>query len=264
MSENLKEKKEVCLCSGKNKTAKWIAAMVLILALSGIVVVSILRDKIVNNFPNQVSVVGQGKVSYQPDIANVTLGVQIDKAKTAEEALSMLNEKVAKIITAVTGLGIDSKDIKNQTYSLYPYYDYVEGINNLSGYNANQQVIVKVKGVDENFNILNQVVSESAKAGANQVLGVSFESSKIEDLKQEARLLAIKDAKSKATVLSQAVGVSLDEIVGWWENVINPSPYYDYSYYGGMGGGGNPVINSGSHEVSLELTLNYKIKNDRK
>lgn len=263
MSENLKEKKETCFCSGKNKTVKWIAAIILILAISGIVVVSILRDRIVNNFPNQVSVVGQGKISYQPDIANVSLGVQIDKAQTAEEALNMLNEKVTKIINSVIVLGVEAKDIKNQTYSLYPYYDYIDGVNTLSGYNANQQIIIKVKGAENNFALLNKIISESAKAGANQILGVSFESSKIEDLKQEARILAIKDAKEKADVLSQAIGISLDQIVGWWENIINPSSYYDYSYYGGMGGGGGPVINSGSHEVSIELTLNYKIKKNK-
>lgn len=264
MSEESKKENVCCSCSRKSGVMKWIVALVLVLSLSGVVVVSILRDRIVNNYNNQVSVNGQGKVSYQPDIANITLGVQIDKSATAEEALKMLNEKVGKIISSVLALGIDAKDIKNQTYSLYPYYDYVEGVNSLSGYNANQQLIIKVKGVDENFNILNQVVSESAKAGANQVLGVSFESSKIEDLKQEARILAINDAKNKALSLSQAIGVSLGDIIGWWENIINPSPYYDYSYYGGMGGGGNPVINSGSHEVSVELTLNYKIKRDRK
>lgn len=266
MSENLKEKKEAdncsCGCFKGNRTMKWIVAIVLILSLSGIVVVSILRDRIINDPLNQVSINGQGKISYQPDIANVTLGVQIDKAETAEQALSVLNEKVKKIITIVTGLGIDSKNIKNQTYSLYPYYDYIDGINKLNGYNANQQVIIKIDGVDGNFDLLNRVIAESAKAGANQVLGVSFESSNIENLKQEARILAIKDAKLKAQTLSQAVGISLGDIVGWWENIINPSPYYDYSY-GGMGGGG-PIINSGSYEVNVELTLNYKIKKEKK
>lgn len=264
MNNNINNYDHVSTCCGKSKWLKLVLGIILILSLSGIVVISILRDKIVNNYPNQVSVNGQGKVSYQPDTANITIGVQIDKIENAEEALKMLNEKVNKIITALTALGIQSKDIKNQNYSLYPFYDYIEGVNTLNGYNANQQIVIKVTGIDKNFNILNQVVSESAKAGANQVLGVSFETSQIEELKQEARILAIADAKKKAETLSGAIGISLDEIVGWWENIISPSPYYDYSSYGGMGGGGNPVINSGSHEVSVELTLNYKLKKNNK
>lgn len=264
MNNNINDHDHVSTCCrGKNKWLKLVLGIILILSLSGIVVISILRDKIVNNYPNQVSVNGQGKVSYQPDTANITIGVQIDKIENAEEALKMLNEKVNKIITALTALGIQSKDIKNQNYSLYPFYDYIEGVNTLNGYNANQQIVIKVAGIDKNFNILNQVVSESAKAGANQVLGVSFETSQIEELKQEARILAIADAKKKAEALSGAIGISLDEVIGWWENVISPSPYYDVNY-GGMGGGGNPVINSGAHEVSVELTLNYKLKKNNK
>lgn len=243
------------------KGFKFVIFLVAILSLSGIVTVSILRDKIVNSSQNQISVAGQGKVKYQPDTANITLGVQVDKVKNAEEALTILNEKVNKIIAAVKVLGIDSESIKNQNYSLNPFYDYINGVNTLSGYNANQQIIIEVKGVDSNFNILNQVISESAKAGANQVLGIAFSSSNIENLKQEARVLAIADAKKKAETLSSVVGVSLGDIVGWWENVISPSPYYDYS--GAGMGGGSPAISSGLYETTVEVTLNYKIKNNK-
>lgn len=263
MHENLNEKCACSNCHCKSRVWKIIVMIILILSLSGIVVVSILRDKIVNNYQDQVSVNGRGTVSYQPDIANVTIGVQIDKISSSEEALKMLNERVGKIVSSLVILGIESKDIKNQAYSLYPFYDYIEGVNNLAGYNANQQIVVKVKGIDNNFSLLNQVVSESARAGANQILGVSFESSKIEELKQEARLLAMTDAKNKAISLSQAAGVSLGKVAGWWENVVSPSPYYDYSSsYGGMGGGA--VINSGVYEVVIELGINYKIKDNEK
>ncbi len=251
-----------CNCSSKkDKSAmKWLFFIFLVLSLSAVVVVSILRDKIVNNFPNQVAVNGQGKVSYQPDIAHVVLGVQIDKVEKSEEALKMLNEKVNQIISNLLTLGIETKDIKNQTYSLYPFYDYVEGVNTQTGYNANQQIVVRVNGIDNNFNLLNKVIAESAKAGANQVLGVSFESSKIEELKQEARILAITDARSKATVLASAIGVTLGDTVGWWENTVSPSPYQDFSSYSGSGGaGGTPIINSGSYDVIVELGINYQI-----
>jgi uncharacterized protein YggE len=238
---------------------KWVFLIFLVLCLSGVVAISILRDKIVNNNQNQVTVNGRGSVSYQPDIANVVLGVQIDRMENSEEALKVLNEKVGKIITNLTLLGVDAKNIKNQAYALQPIFDHIDGANILVAYNANQQIIIKVEGMDNNFSLLNQVISESVKAGANQVLGVSFESSKMEELKQGARLLAIEDAKLKSSTLANAIGISLGEKVGWWENVINPSPYYDYSYLGT--GGGGPIINSGVHEVVVELGINYKIKN---
>jgi len=242
------------------KAGKFILILVAILALTGVIGVSILRDRIVNQNNNQVSIVGQGKVKYQPDTANITLGVQVDKAPKADEALNTLNERVNKIISAVKVLGIEGDKIKNQNYSLYPAYDYTNGVNTPAGYNANQQIIIEVSDVDKSFGLLNQVIAESAKAGANQVLGISFSSSNIENLKQEARLLAIADAKTKAKSLSEAMEVSLGDLSGWWENVVSPSPYYDYSY-GGMGGGGSaPVVSSGVYETTIEITLNYKIE----
>jgi len=238
---------------------KFVLIIVCILALTGVVIISILRDKIVNSNNNQVSVTGRGEITYQPDVASVILGVQIDKSAKAEEALISLNEKVNKISIALNSLGIT--DIKTQNYSLYPYYDYIDGINVLSGYNANQQIMVKVYDIDKNIELLNQVVSKSTEAGANQILGITFEGSSIEDLKQQARILAVTDAKKKAEALSTSIGVSLGEIVGWWDNTVSPS--YNYSYgVGGMGGSesGGANVSAGTYKVIVELSLNYKIK----
>jgi hypothetical protein len=238
---------------------KFVLIIVCILALTGVVIISILRDKIVNSNNNQVSVTGRGEITYQPDVASVILGVQIDKSAKAEEALISLNEKVNKISATLNSLGIT--DIKTQNYSLYPYYDYIDGINVLSGYNANQQIMVKVYDIDKNIELLNQVVSKSTEAGANQILGITFEGSNIEDLKQQARILAVTDAKKKAEALSTSIGVSLGEIVGWWDNTVSPS--YNYSYgVGGMGGSesGGANVSAGTYKVIVELSLNYKIK----
>lgn len=238
---------------------KFVLIIVCILALTGVVIISILRDKIVNSNNNQVSVTGRGEITYQPDVASVILGVQIDKSAKAEEALISLNEKVNKISIALNSLGIT--DIKTQNYSLYPYYDYIDGINVLSGYNANQQIMVKVYDIDKNIELLNQVVSKSTEAGANQISGITFEGSNIEDLKQQARILAVTDAKKKAEALSTSIGVSLGEIVGWWDNTVSPS--YNYSYgVGGMGGSesGGANVSAGTYKVIVELSLNYKIK----
>ncbi len=237
-------------------------AMVLITA---VVVVSIVRDRIVNQQQWQVSVIGQGKVSYQPDIANVTLGVQIDKVAQAPDALNQLNERITKIITAIKATGISAEDIQTQNYSLYPQYDFIDDTSKLSGYNANQQLVIKVRGIAENNALVSKVISEATKAGANQVLGVTFDVANIEDLKQEARLEAIADAKTKAGKIARAAGVRLDKVVGWWESIIQ-APGLPGSPYDGKGGMSNvqvsasPVIPAGSQEVIIEMNLNYRIK----
>lgn len=244
---------------------KFILSLVGMLLLTTVVVVAVLRDRIVNQPQWQVNVVGQGRVSYTPDIANVTLGVQIDKAKTAAEALTQLNDKIGKIIKAVKEAGVQTDDITTQNYSLYTQYDYRDGVSILAGYNANQQLVVKVRNIANDNLPIAKVIAEASKAGANQVNGVTFDVAKLDELKQEARLKAIQDAKTKSGSIAGAAGVKLGEIVGWWENIVQApganSPVY-YGEKGGMGGGTAPTpqVPSGSQEIVIEITLNYKLK----
>lgn len=245
---------------------KVILKLVALLCITGIVVVAIIRERIVNPPQNQVSITGQGRVSYQADQATVTLGVQVDKAATAEEALNQLNTKMASVTSALMALGIPATDVQTQNYNLSPRYDYPNNVQTPTGYTANQQLTIKVRGLDKDAQAVSKVVAAATKDGANQVLGIGFDVSNLNDLKQQARLKAIADAKTKAGQLADAVGVRLGEVTSWWENVVQAPgntgvPYADGK--GGIGGGGggvSPTVPSGAQEIIIEVSLNYKIK----
>lgn len=253
-----------CACVHSWKSPRTVLMLVAMILLAGIITVAILRDRIVNQQFRSVTVTGQGKVSYNPDMAIVTLGVQIDKVAKPDEALNQLNSKVNNIIKAVRALGIGEENIQTQNYSLYPQYDYKDNISVVSGYNANQQLVIKVGNYDKEPNKLNLVIAEASKAGANQVNNLVFDAVNMNDLKQEARVKAISDAKSKSDALATAAGVRLEEITGWYENFINPIPMYATDYAkGGMGAGGgvsNPTTPAGGREVIIEIGVTYNIK----
>jgi len=242
-----------------------ILSLIAMVLLTGIIIISLLRDRFVNNQQWQASFTGQGKVNYQPDIANINMGVQVDKKTKPEDALNELNKKINNIIKAIKDQGVPADNIKTQNYTLALVYDYVNNVSKLAGYSANQIITVKVENINQNQNIINKIVSVASQASVNQINGIVFEASNIEDLKQEARIEAIADAKSKADKLSREMGISLGKVVGWWENY---QPVKDiYGSYGGglgMGGGGeagaSPVIPSGSQEIVVEVNISYKIK----
>jgi uncharacterized protein YggE len=264
--ENNQNNESSCHCCGEWLKPKIILPILGMLLLTGIITVSILRDRIVNQPQYQVSVTGLGKVSYQPDIANVNLGVQVDKQFSAENALQQLNDKMNKVVTAIKLLGITEADIETQNYTLYPQYDYKDGISIPAGYSANQQLTVKVRKLNDNKESVSKVVAAATKAGANQVMGITFDVANLNDLKQEARLKAIADAKSKAGALAQAVGVELGDIMGWWENIVQAPGIQSYGSYSGDGKGGgagavsSPVLPTGTQEVIIEINLNYRIE----
>ncbi len=259
---------ENCQCGGGSFHPRSTVKLVGILMLGAIVIVAIIRDRIVSNPQAQVSVAGVGKVAYQADQATVLLGVQVDKVFTAESALRQLNDKVSKVVARVMAAGIAAADIETQNYSLYPQYTYLNGAAIPSGYSANQQLSVKVWKLGENNAGVSAVVAAATQAGANQVMGITFDVSNLDQLKQQARIQAIADAKAKAGAQAKAAGVELGDIMGWWENVIQ-SP--DNQIYGGgadgkggggVGGGGvpaAPVVPLGSQEIIIQVSLNYRI-----
>ncbi len=245
------------------KSPKVFIIILAMILFSGIVGLSIVRDRLVNQQFKTVTVNGQGKVLYVPDLAIVTLGVQIDKVAKPEEALGQLNGKVTGIVKVLKDLGIPESDIQTQNYSLLPQYDInKDGVSAVSGYNANQQLVVKIVDYDKDPGKLGSVIASASKAGANQINSLNFDSSKINDLKQQARVLAISDAKNKSNALASSAGVELKEITGWYENLISPVPYYGAYNQGGMGGGqmsipGVPISN---REVVIEIGVTYNIK----
>ena len=245
----------------KPKVVLIFLAMIL---LAGIVIISILREKIVRDQNWQVSMVGQGRVTYEPDTAIVSLGVQVDKAQTAEAALQEVNTKMATIVNSLETLGVSKENIITQNYSVYPHYDTINDSTKVTGYTANQLLNVKIYPIKDNDDNVQSVIAAVSKAGANQITGITFETSKLNDLKQQARLSAIKDAKSKASELSTALGVELGEVVGWWENTIKSPEVYGYykgDYVGfGGGAGGAPVTPSGASEIIIEVNITYQLE----
>lgn len=250
------------------KDPKFILAGAIIILVGAVMIISILRERIVNQNNDLTTVIGRGKISYQPDIAVVNLGVQIDKAPTAGEALGKLNESMGRVISSVKALGIPEEDIQTQSYSLYPHYDYqgdTGGVTIPSGYDANQQVSVKLKSIDKNPGLSSKVIEETSKAGANQVVGISFDVSNLEELKQKARIEAINDARAKAIGMAQAAGVRrLGKVVSWYENIVKSPDAQNYSY--GLGGAEksassvSPQIPTGTEEIIIEMGLNYRVK----
>lgn len=258
------EQENACCHNFDKKYVLIILGMVL---LAAIVVVSILRDWITNDYQNQVSVTGQGKVFYQPDEANVTLGIQVDKAPNAEIALKQLNEKMTSVVAAVKGVGIPEEDIKTQNYNLNPDYDYNQGSNFVSGYNARQNIIVKVRNIDKNKEMTGRVVAAANGAGVNNIGNINFGVSDLNSIKQQARIKAIQDAKSKADELFKAAGVKPKKITGWYENGGGEGggqPMAESSMLSAKDarGGANvsPEIPAGNQEITVEIGVNYEVK----
>lgn len=238
---------------------KFIIKIALIASLTAIVLIAILRDRIVNYPRREISVTGQGKIFVKPDIAQITLALNVFKKPTPAEALKEASEKTQKIIAKISELGVEAKDIQTANFNLNPEHEFTQGINRVAGFNLNQQLKIKVRNLDNTGKIIEAGVSE----GSNQVGDVQFIVDDMEKAKQEARLEAVLKAKQKAQGMAKATGIKLGKVVGFWENIIPPSDFYPLGI-GGMGGEATiktaPPVPTGQNEIIVEVSLSYEVK----
>jgi uncharacterized protein YggE len=153
-----------------------------------------------------ISVVGQGIVTTQPDVARITIGADVTDASLAN-AQAEAARRMDAVINQLKAAGIADSDIRTVSYTINPVYDQpAQGQQaNLRGYQVQNQVEVRVTNVASLGSLLDTAVS----AGATRVMGIRFEASNMEDLKNQARDQAMQNARAKADQLARDAGVSV-------------------------------------------------------
>ncbi|HVF35428.1 MAG TPA: SIMPL domain-containing protein [Candidatus Saccharimonadia bacterium] len=166
-----------------------------------------------------LQVSAQGEVRRVPDVAQVGVGV-VTEASDAKAALAANAAQMERVIAAVRKAGIADKDVQTTGVSLQPQYQYVENQPpKLNGYQAHNRVSVKVRDVSKVGEVLDAFVSQ----GANQIDGPSFTLDKPEAALDEARQVALENARTRAAMYAKSLGlkvariVSIDETGGGFE-----------------------------------------------
>lgn len=205
---------------------------------------------------NMVSFSGEGKVLAKPDVAVAYLSI-ITEAETSKAAQDQNSAKSKAVFDFLEKQKIDDKDIKTTGYNIYPQYSYSPNEKpRIRSYQVNQTLEVKIRDLANVSRVLDGVVT----AGVNQVNSFNFEIDNPEKLKAEARAKAIADAKKKADELEDQLGIRLGKIVNFSENGGGfPPPVIYGKALEGIGGGG-PEVPSGENEITVNITITYKIK----
>ena len=218
-----------------------------------------------------ISVSGEGEVTAVPDIGEFSFSVtaESEEAATAQKESA---DKVNAILAYLTENGVEEKDIKTENYSLYPKYRYEQrpcafgvsycpGEQVQDGFTVNQSVRVKVRDLDK----AGDLIAGAGEQGATNLSGLSFTIDDEAVLKDEARAVAILDAKEKAEVLSRQLGVRLVKMVSYYENEgYSPSPYYgmggDMMLKSAMAESADVDLPVGENTVRSQVTITYEIR----
>ena len=206
-----------------------------------------------------ITVVGVGKVSLVPDIAQINVGAEA-RASTVTEAKAEVDGQIDAIMAVLVELGVADKDIQTSHYGIYYERESVMGpvreggpVQEMQGaYRVSNMLQVTVRDVNAAGDVLDSVV----EAGANQVYGVTFTVSDDSKWQSEARKNAVADARTRAEELAGLTGVQLGE-VQLVSEVIGGSPMPIAYAERAMGGGG---IAPGELEMSTQVQVTFAIQ----
>lgn len=213
---------------------------------------------------NTISVSGSGETTAIPNSARFTVGVN-NEAETVEEAQSQSTESVNEIINYLEEAGVSEENIKTLSYNVSPRYEYIEqqvgqpsGERQLAGYEVSQRLEVTVEDTDQAGELLSGVGSR----GADNVSSLQFVVDDEESVQREARVNAIADARENAEALADALGVSLDRVVGYNEQGgVSPVYRTEQAAVADDASGGNaaPELPTGENRIETQVEVIYKI-----
>jgi uncharacterized protein YggE len=201
-----------------------------------------------------ITVVGNGKITYTPDVGYLGAGVT-SEAKTAAEAWEKNGEIVRKLFDVLKANGIDPKDMKTAGLSVNPKYFYPKNEEpRLVGYTATYDLSVTVRKLDD----LGRVVDELVANGANQHMGISFGCSDPEKFMDEARVKAVADARKKAEIYANGAGCGL----GLVQSISEGSNYAPvrYEFERALAAKDAPLpIAAGQQDMNVQVTVVFAV-----
>ncbi len=161
--------------------------------------------------PRQISVSGHGEANTEPDTVILSLGVSVLR-ETVTEAITEAADLMTAVIRILRDQGVEETDIRTTNFAVFPQFDFNHrGERDLRGFSASNQISASLRDV----HTAGALIDAAAKAGGDDVIinSISFAIDDPETLVDEARELAVVDARRKAEQFAALANVDLGDVI---------------------------------------------------
>lgn len=156
--------------------------------------------------PLGVTVFGSALIRVEPDVASLNFAVT-HLAAHPKEAFQEVRAKAQAIRDYLAQVKIG--EVSSSRISLAEETDYTHGQSRLLGYTAKIAFHVLLRDLSRVEEILTGIVD----AGANRISSVEFQTSRLREVRAEARRRAVEAAHYKAALYCEASKVRLGEVI---------------------------------------------------
>ena len=156
--------------------------------------------------PSTIEVTGKAKIMVMPNMATVSFAVETS-ATTAKQAAGENARKSNKLLNTLREVTAKEVKIKTSGFSLTPIYDKDSRLRP-KGYWARNSVLLKTKSIDK----LGTFIDEASRVGVSRIGSLTFSTDRDEELRKEAAVKAVQQARTIAEDLAKAAGLTIKKI----------------------------------------------------
>lgn len=208
--------------------------------------------------PPMIEVTGEGDVKVEPDQVVLRLGLETfgPRLKEVQQAIA---DRTQTLIGALKSRGVKAGEIQTEMVQINPHYDFDKNKRKFIEYTARKNFVVTLVDVESYGDILERALA----AGVDHVDGLEFNSSKLSQLKDIARKLAVQDAKRRADLMAGTLGQVAGKAIRIQEINIEPPPpvlmraALAESF---KGGGVHDAIAPGELSVKSSVIVQFELK----
>ena len=152
-----------------------------------------------------IHVTGVGEAKASPDLAILRMGV-MSTAKTAQLATEQNNASIREIFLVLESMGLKKSDFETERFQLVPQSQYRKGLPPLiTGYRVSNSLILRIRDLGR----VGEIMQASIEAGGNNFESLTYAVDDFSQYLEEARVLAVQDARKKAVELTRSLGVEV-------------------------------------------------------
>lgn len=207
--------------------------------------------------PFGISVFGSALVKAAPDCASIVATVGRLEQKPAE-AFAKARKGAQAVSEFLRRAKIE--EVATSRITLSQEFRFISGEQRFLGYHARVGFNIIIRELDR----VEEVLTGMVEAGANELGSLSFQTTRLKELRADARRMAIVAAKEKALVYADSAGVELGYIIhiedvnpnvlqGRGEGHVRREPVVDNDL-------GKQPMDPGSIDIGAAVLVGFTIK----
>lgn len=206
---------------------------------------------------HSVTVVGEGVVNIEPDVASARIGVVMLRA-TVREASSEANGIMQEVKDALLAQNIEEKDIQTGHFDISAERYGPEGLlpEDQVQYRVRNTAYVTIRDLDN----IGGVLDAAIEAGANAIGNVRFSLENPAAVETKARAMAVADARAKAEELAALIGVSVGEVTEISEIIGHGGGFFSNSFSDMAMAESAGAFSIGELTLAMQLQITYKLQ----